>query len=29
MRTYKAFVTEMRWGSTKRLEVSVGDGDVG
>ena len=27
--TYKAFVTEMQWGRTKRLEVSVGDGDVG
>ncbi len=26
---YKAFVTEMQWGSTKRLQVSVGDGDVG
>lgn len=27
--TYKAFVTDMQWGSAKRLEVSVGDGDVG
>lgn len=27
--TYKAFVTDMQWGSTKRLQVSVGDGDVG
>jgi len=27
--TYKAFVTEMQWRSTKRLQVSVGDGDVG
>lgn len=26
---YKTFVTEMQWGSTKRLQVSVGDGDVG
>ena len=27
--TYKAFVTGMKWRSTKRLEVSIGDGDVG
>lgn len=27
--TYKAFVTGMEWRSTRRLEVSVGDGDVG
>ena len=26
--TYKAFVSEMKWTSTKRLEVSIGDGDV-
>ena len=27
--TYKTFVTGMQWESRKRLEVSVGDGDVG
>ena len=27
--TYKAFVTGMAWSSPRRLEVSVGDGDVG
>jgi hypothetical protein len=27
--TYKAFVTEIKWSAPKRLEVEVGDGDVG
>ena len=27
--TYKAFVAEMQWRSARRLEVSIGDGDVG
>ncbi|HET6648211.1 MAG TPA: hypothetical protein VFH01_12865 [Pyrinomonadaceae bacterium] len=27
--TYKAFVTEIKWSAPKRLEVQVGDGDVG
>ena len=26
--TYKAFVSEMKWTTAKRLEVSIGDGDV-
>ena len=26
--TYKAFVTEMKWTSAKRLEVTISDGDV-
>ncbi|HEX7331389.1 MAG TPA: hypothetical protein VF290_07810 [Pyrinomonadaceae bacterium] len=26
--TYKAFVSEMKWTRAKRLEVSIGDGDV-
>lgn len=27
--TYKAFVSDMNWRSPKRLEVTIGDGDVG